>query len=377
MLSDIYEVTQESLAQLYDFTVIGDNNIIVFGPSGVGKTEMAIQAAQKAKHNYVYVNLSVLEAPDLVGLPKIVGDHTTYAPPEFLPLVEENRKKVILIVDEIDKAKDELQNPMLELFQFRSVNGRQLNIKSIIATGNLPNEHAKSRVILWALANRCNIYKTGCDYEYWRRWAVANGINPLIVGFLNHRSDLLLKPNTSGDPTAYCHPSPRSWTLAAKDIDRFEKYVEKYPDDWPIDHNNDPVVDFEYMLVAGRVGVKAALDFKIWLKHYRFLGPSIDALVENGTFPQAESMTLDRVMVFAIAGVNKLNKVCKSGDTEQIEKIINNVFNWLNSHQVTGDQAFAAIKSTLTLEFVEKYDLLSYQPFENVFDKIGDAINLL
>jgi len=379
MLNDIYEVTQGSLSQLYDFTVIGDNNIIVFGPSGIGKTEMAIQAVKKSKYNYIYLNLSVLEAPDLVGLPTIENGRTTYATPDFLPLDCKDTEN-ILIVDEIDKAKDELQNPMLELFQFRSVNGKKLNIKSIIATGNLPNEHAKSRVISWALTNRCNIYKIGCDYEFWRKWAVTNNINPLIVGFLNHRSDLLLKPNTSGDPTAYCHPSPRSWTLAAYDIDRFDEYLKKYPEDWPIykeDEDIDPAVNFKHMLVAGRVGLKAALDFKIWLKHYRFLGPDIDKLINYGTFPDENLMSLDRIMVFAIAGINEINKACKMQDKEYLDKVINNVCRWMNSHQVTGDQAFATLKSTLTLEFVEKYDLLSYQFFEDMFDKIGDAIDLL
>jgi hypothetical protein len=378
MLNDIYEVTQGTLSQMYDFSVQSSGNIIIFGPSGIGKTEMAIQSVEDANLKYVYINLSVLEAPDLIGMPKIGEDVTTYAPPEFLPLKSKKAKEVVLIVDEIDKAKDEVQNPMLELFQFRSINGRPLNIKSIIATGNLPNEHAKSRVISWALANRCSIYRVDCEFEYWRRWAVASGIHPLVVGFLNHRSDLLLKPNDSGDPTAYCHPSPRSWTLAARDVDRFEQFVKRHPEEWMREPGGkDPVVDFECMLVAGRVGIKAALDFKIWLNHYRLLGPDIDALIEQGTFPSPDKMTLDRVMIFSIAGVNELNKACKANDTARIERVLSNVFPWLKSNQVTPDQAFAGIKSTLTTEFVHSHDLLAYQLFEDVFDKIGDSINIL
>jgi hypothetical protein len=82
-------------------------------------------------------------------------------------------------------------------------------------------------------------------------------------------------------------------------------------------------------------------------------------------------------MVFGISGINAINKSCKLKDVKQIEKVINNVCGWLNSNQVTADQCFAIMKSTLTTEFVEKYDLLAYQSFEDVFDKIGEAINLI
>ncbi|KKN65729.1 hypothetical protein LCGC14_0478680 [marine sediment metagenome] len=379
MLHDIYEITQGSLERLYNFTIDSGGNLIVFGPSGVGKTIMAMQAAKRLETKYIYLNLSVLESPDMIGLPQMKDDRTTFSPPDFFPLAKDGGGPVTLLLDEIDKAKDELQNPCLELFQFRSINGRALNIKSIIATGNLPNEHAKSRVISWALANRCNIYRVGCDYEHWRKWAVDNDINPLIIGFLGQRSDLLLKPNDSGDPTAYCHPSPRSWTLAAKDIDMFAEHVKRNPEEFALDPtaDKDPVIDFQCMLVAGRVGIKAALDFKIWLKFYRFLGPDIDALIEHGTFPDPNTMTLDHVMVFGIAGVSALNKACKANDSNRVERTLDNVFNWLLSDQVTPDQCFSIMKSTLSNSFVETHDLLAYQTFEDVFDKIGESIKLL
>ena len=134
MLNDIYEVTQDTLNYLYKFNINTGGNILIFGPSGIGKTEMALQAAKNIGYEAIYVNLSTLESPDLVGIPKEVNGVTTHAPVEFLPLRNSNKKPVVLIVDELDKAADELQNPMLELFQFRSINGKPLNIQAIIAT---------------------------------------------------------------------------------------------------------------------------------------------------------------------------------------------------------------------------------------------------
>ena len=332
MLNDIYEVTQDTLNYLYKFNINTGGNILIFGPSGIGKTEMALQAAKNIGYEAIYVNLSTLESPDLVGIPKEVNGVTTHAPVEFLPLRNSNKKPVVLIVDELDKAADELQNPMLELFQFRSINGKPLNIQAIIATGNRPDENANTRIISWALANRCSIFKVEPNFESWRRWAVNNEINPLIVGFLTHREDLLLVPNTSGDPTAYCHPSPRSWTYAAQDIDNFRESLENESKE-----NKQSLIDFEYMLVAGRVGVSAALEFKIWLKHYRILAPEIKALIETGKMPNTSVLDLSKIMVFGIAGINAINNACKNKNIEKINKITNHVCKWLNTDDVAPD----------------------------------------
>lgn len=372
MLSDIFEINQEQAKQIYEFNILNNGNLIIFGASGIGKSEIAIDTCKDKDQPYEYLNLSVLEAVDLLGLPKSENNVTKHCTPEFLPLLNNKTKKTVLILDEIDKAADELQNPCLELLQFRSINGKKLNISSVIATGNLPNEHAKSRVLSWALTNRCSVFKMSCDFKAWAKWAVTNNLNPLIIGFLNYHPELLLKPNSSGDPTAYCSPSPRSWTLAAKDIDSFEQYIKQFSNKF----KNDSVVNFEYMLLAGRIGLKSALDFKMWLKYYKDLGPDIDALIDTGKFPNVSKMTLDHIMVFAITGLNALNKACREQNIKQIKLIINNVFTWLNSQQVSPDLCYAAMKCVLTQNFVDQYDLLDYPVFDAVFNKIGKALDL-
>lgn len=367
MLTGIHELDQASMKNMLRFSIQTGANLMVFGNAGTGKTEMAMQAAHEMKFGFVYLNLSVLEAPDLIGLPMIDQEtHTsTYATPKMLPLRDEAQKQIVLVVDEIDKAKPELQNPMLELFQFRSMNGRPLNIHSVIATGNLPDEGAFSLPVSHALTNRCMVYKVSCAFGPWQQWAVDDGVNPLIVGFLDKNQEYLLQEPPSGDDTAYCHPSPRAWTLAARQLDSAPKES----------------VDFQTEVVSGYVGTPAAIKFRVWLEHYRHIEPIIDALVREGKHPNVDSMTVDRVMVTALAGVNRIAQMCretpkgqkKDDHTQKIHKITRNVFGWLKV--VPEEFAIGAVKSGLSMKIIQDHNLTKVPELMDTYMRIRKALN--
>lgn len=362
MLTGIQEIDQETLKTMLRFGIKNGGNIMTFGPAGIGKTEMAMQACAEEQYEYVYLNLSVLEAPDLNGLPMIDerGDHpvSRYAPPAQFPLSGTGKKKVLL-VDEADKAKPELQNPMLELFQFRSINGAKLDIHAVIATGNLPDENSFSQPMSHALMNRCSVYKVTHSFDPWQQWAIEAGINPLVIGFLSKNTEMLLQPPPSGDDTAYCHPSPRAWSLAARDLDAAK----------------DADVNFQTLLVAGRVGQPHAVKFQVWLEHYRHIEPMIRDLVENGKAPDLKNTTLDRIMVCAISGVDAIMRECRKAEgksdpeqTKRITKVSENVMGWLKD--LPGEICIGAVKSTLSMKVIQEHQLTKIKPFMDVFLKI-------
>ena len=113
MLTGVHNVDQATLYKLYENAIDTHANIIVFGPAGSGKTEMAQEAAVTSNVEHIYLNGSTLEAPDMIGLPMIDMDTKTteYANPKFLPLEGTRAKNAVLLVDEVDKLKPELQNP--------------------------------------------------------------------------------------------------------------------------------------------------------------------------------------------------------------------------------------------------------------------------
>ncbi len=363
MLTGVQEIAQDQLMKLARLTCKNGTNLMTFGPAGIGKTEMAEQAAVLEGFEFIYLNLSVLEAPDLLGLPRVnEAGKTVYAVPEKFPLKGEGKPKV-LVVDELDKARPELQNPMLELFQKRSINGTELNIKGILATGNLPDENSFSQPVSHALMNRCSVFRVTHAFEPWQEWA-AGQVNPLIVGFLSRNSDFLLQPPPEGDDTAYCHPSPRAWTNAGKDIDA----------------SADESVDFQTMLVAGRVGQGAAVKFRVWLDHYRHIAPHIDALIKDGKHPPDKVMDghLDRLMVCAIAGADGIMEACRSHKAnrmklEQVHKVTDNVMKWMV--KLTTDMAIAACKSTLTMESITECQLMKVPAFMETYQNIRKSMS--
>ena len=335
--------------------------------AGTGKTEMAQAACEAEGFEYIYLNLSVLEAPDLIGLPIITENkQVDYASPKFLPREDITAKPVVLIVDEIDKAKPELQNPLLELFQFHTINGTRLSVQAIIATGNLPEEGAFSQPISHALTNRCKLYKLTHSFEAWREWAQNASVNALVVGFLSKNQEYLSRPSIEGDPTAYCRPSPRSWSMAASDLDKT---------------SNKDTVDFQTLLVSGRVGMGAAVKFRVWLDHYRHVEPLIEKLVEKGEQPSINDMTIDRQLVCAISAVNSVAQECKivtktpaerQKQEERVAKVAKNVFGWVK--KLPSEFQIGAVKSTLNMKMIQDFKLTKIQEVMDTYLTVRKAM---
>ena len=367
MLTGIVEIPQDVYLSALQFNIRTGGNLMVFGQAGIGKTEMAQQAAQDAGFEVYYLNLSVLEAPDLLGLPLITDDKSVdYARPKFLPIEGKVDKKVVLLVDEIDKAKPELQNPLLELFQSHTLNGTKLHIQAIIATGNLPDEGAHSQPVSHALTNRCKVYKLTHSFEPWREWAQNVGLNAFIIGFLSKNQEFLSRPPVEGDPTAYCRPSPRAWSAAARDLDNT---------------TSKDTVDFQTLLVAGRVGAEGATKFRVWLEHYRVLEPIIDALVNKGEAPSMHSFSIDKQMVCAIGSVAEISKLARlngadkagSKGWQDTQKAAKNVFSWLKV--LPTEFQIAAVKSSLNMETIIKFQLTKIPEVVEIYKSIRTVLS--
>ncbi len=379
MLTGIHEIDTETYTNLIDFNCKSRGNLLVFGQAGIGKTEIPFQVAKKNGLKVVYWNLSTQEAPDLVGLPIIseVKNEETgatapvvrYAAPEYMPIAEREKDPVMVIVDELDKAKPDLQNPLLEVFHGRTINGRPLNIQCIVATGNLPEEGAFSKPVSHALTNRCEVYRLQSNFQAWQDWAASAGVNPLVVGYLSKNTEYLSRPPVEGDPTAYTRCSPRAWTKAAHDLDVSQE-------------NGQTDVEFQSLLVAGRVGMEPAVKFRVWLDHYRHIEPLIDALVQNGTIPNLKDMTVDRVLVLALGSCGEIRKATLNppkGKKEtadetkvRIQKVTTNVFKMIS--QIPPEFQIAAVRSAISLDLVQKYELTKVPEMMAAYMKVRKAL---
>ncbi len=368
MLTDIQEIQQDGATEITDFTIACGSNLVIFGAAGIGKTEIFMQRAAAARRRGIYLNLSVIEAPDLMGLMEKTADgKTRYCIPEKFRRHNEGLHGQeaddgdVLIVDELDKARAELQNPMLELFQYRSINGEKLAIKSVLATGNLPDENAFSQSVSHALMNRCQVFRMDAHFDPWMKWAVDNNVNGLVVGFLSRNSHLLITKPPKGDETAYLHGTPRSWTNAARGLDMAK----------------DKDVNFQSRLVAGYVGMGLAAQFHVWLEHSRHIQPQVDALVQHGTHPKLkDSDGLDRLFVFGIASANAIMQAAqkvdaKKMDAKELKRITANVMGWMKD--VPSEYAIGALKSVLTMDVIVRHELMRVDAFMQKFIVIRQA----
>jgi hypothetical protein len=362
MLTNIFEITTKQYQALLAQTIKSKGNIMTFGQAGIGKTEIAIQVAKQMGYDIVYWNLSTQQPPDLVGLPVIHGDRVKYSVPYHMP-IDMDKKPVVVIVDELDKADSDLQNPMLEVFQFHSINGRPLNIQAIISTGNLPDEGSFSKPVSHALANRCMVFKLTSNFDEWQEWATSEAVEPLIVGFLSRNPEFLSKKVDTEDPTAYCKPSPRSWSSAAKS------------------NVSELDINFASMLIAGYVGQEAAVKFRVWLEFAREIEPNIDALIKDGVMPPT-SWGSDKVLIAALQAcgyvqrlglsiMEQTDKKKKADMAVKLESASKNVFSWLA--QMPPNFQVCAVKSSVTYNMIEKCGLFRIPEVVQVFKALKES----
>lgn len=115
-------------------------NIYMEGAHGIGKTEIGKAVAKRLKLKSKYFSVPTLDPwVNFVGVPreskKLDKDGNRYL--DFLLPREMSSDLEIIILDEYPRAKAAIRNAVMELIQFRTINGRPFpKLKSIIAMAN-------------------------------------------------------------------------------------------------------------------------------------------------------------------------------------------------------------------------------------------------
>ena len=96
--------------------------VLLEGATGIGKSELVAHVAKKLGIGHIVLDLSLLEPPDLVGLPVIEDGRTRYALPRFLP----RDGAGILMLEELNRAERYIQQPALQLLTARRLHEYEL-----------------------------------------------------------------------------------------------------------------------------------------------------------------------------------------------------------------------------------------------------------
>jgi hypothetical protein len=360
------EINQEQALNLSKFFIKSEQNIFLFGRRGVGKTHIAMQAAQELDHKISYINLSVIERPDLAGYPDLNsnGDVITFKSPYYLPTLNQNKNdKYILLFDEVDKAAPEVTAPLLEILQFRKINGNPINIKSCILTGNLVNEGAYSNIISPALLDRGAKYILSFNFEKWIDWAKSHDVHDLVMGFLRANSEFACGKI---DSSCYASPSPRGWTQASEALLKAKELK---------------ITDIESVtqIISGFVGEEAGINFKIWYKHYRQFEPHVKSLIEQG------NLTLDfaglkptEQLVFVITACYfaKLKVLTELSKTKSKLQALENLIGFFQQNKVDKEMQVMGLYNSFNMEMIVKHKLYTYQLFFDYFKHLNEDVSI-
>ena len=180
--------------------------VLLEGPTGVGKSEIVRRVAERLAIETVVLDLSLLEPPDLVGLPVVKDGRTEYALPHVLPTGGAG----ILLLEELNRAERYIQQPALQLLSARRLHEYVLPEGWIcVATVNPQTAEYHVTSLDKALRARFLQVSVRADRASWLAWAQTRSLHPGVVGLVQaHERALDDVP-------------PRTWTYVSDLLQAF------------------------------------------------------------------------------------------------------------------------------------------------------------
>lgn len=267
---NLQKISTKELVDNLQATINYGGAIFIAGRRGSGKTQISQEAIRTLNFSGLYLNLSTLERADFSGYPDFFGAkngerYVKFLLPNFYSSLIEGDQKVVVLLDEIDKADPSLLAPLLEFTQFKSINGQPLkNLQAVIMTGNLQAEGGQRPSL--PLLDRAEKFLVEVNPDHWLDWGATTGeIHPSVSAYISdNRQDLIGDVDPQED---YADPSPRGWHNASKLLFFGEK------------HKWHPKMMLHK--VSACVGKKIGIRYSSFFEHYQELLPMVDSIIKG------------------------------------------------------------------------------------------------
>ena len=172
------------LKQLLEATP-ASHNIMLVGNHGIGKSEILTEFFKEKGMPVVALFLGQMADPgDLIGLPtkdEKTGK-TDFMPPYWFPT---DGKPIVLFLDELNRARPEILQTVMDLALNRKLAGKLLPEGSRIISAVNAGDQYQLTDLDPALVSRFNIVNFKPTAEEWLLWARKSGLDPRVIGFID------------------------------------------------------------------------------------------------------------------------------------------------------------------------------------------------
>lgn len=258
-------VDPKGLERVINMSLDVDNPFFVWGPPGIGKSQIINQVAASRDLEVCDIRAVTCDPMDLRGLPFVEerkgGKVAAWANPAFFP----TKGKGIIFLDELPQASSLVQSACLSLVLDRKVGDYHVpDGWAICAAGNRETDRTGANSIISSLLNRFTHYTLEPSPKYWSQvWAPRNGISTKIRAFINQFPQYLI-PEDGTSKASKAFATPRSWEMASH-------YLVEYgdtPDTWTA--------------IRGTVGLGTTTAFKTFCDVYQDEAwPDIEAHIKD------------------------------------------------------------------------------------------------
>lgn len=226
-------------------------NLLLIGRHGIGKSQIIANHFGSAGQKVVTFFLGQMSDPgDLIGLMHKNEEtgQSEFLPPFWWPLTDE---PIVLFLDELNRARPEILQSVMDLTLNRTLAGRSLPTGSRVISAVNEGEEYQLTDLDPALVSRFNVYEFAPTVEDWLVWANDQQVDARVVNFIQQNGEFLDGDPKAGknDSTSFgadltSTPDRRSWVRVAEMIS---------------DITN--ITNLHIKMVAGIVGINAALAF--------------------------------------------------------------------------------------------------------------------
>jgi len=278
--------------------------VMVWGPPGVGKSQIVAQVAERHGVPMIDIRLSQMEPTDLRGIPFRVEDRVEWAVPALLPHAGRHGPAGILFLDEITSAAPTVSAAAYQLILDRRLGDYTVPEGwAIFAAGNRQGDRGVTYTMPAPLANRFSHFELETHLDDWVAWAYAHDIDERVIAFLRFQPERLFDFDPAHNPVAF--PSPRSWEFA-------HRALQKFGD------NGELLLDS----LQACVGPAAGIELKAFVDNMDNL-PDIDAIVAGDEVPVPREIDLQYAVASALVG-----RAIRAREQETEETVWGHILNY-------------------------------------------------